>query len=123
MDRIHIEGMELYAYHGCLESEREDGQAFLLDIALELDLARACRSDDLNDTVDYAAVMQSAAEAFTGEAYNLLERAAEVTAQAILTRFPVIESVTLRAHKPDAPVRMPAADIFVETKRGRKQHE
>jgi len=120
MDTIHIEGMELFAYHGCLESERRDGQVFLLDIILEADLKRACQSDDLRDTVDYAEVMQCAAQAFVGGTYNLLERAAEVTAQAILTQFPVIERVTLRVHKPDAPVQIPAADIFMETKRGRE---
>ena len=119
MDRIQITGLELYAYHGCLAGERLDGQVFLLDILLELDLSRACQSDDLRDTVNYAEVMACAAQAFTGAAYNLLERAAEVTAQAILEKFPVIESITLRAHKPDAPVEISAADIFIETKRGR----
>jgi dihydroneopterin aldolase len=119
MERIHIAGLELYAYHGCNESERRDGQVFLLDITMEADLAKACRSDDLRDTVNYSQVIRCAAAAFTSEAYNLIERAAEVTARAVLERFPVIESVTLRAHKPDAPVETPAADIFVEIKRGR----
>jgi len=119
MERIHVAGLELYAYHGCNESERQEGQVFLLDITLEADLARACQSDDLRDTVNYSEVIRCAAAAFTCEAYNLIERAAEVAAQAILEQFPVIESVTLRAHKPDAPVQYPAADIYVEIKRGR----
>jgi len=119
MDRIHIAGLELYAYHGCNGSERRDGQVFLLDITMKADLARACQSDDLRDTVNYSRVIECAAAAFTGEACNLIERAAEITAQAVLEQFPVIESVTLRAHKPDAPVQIPAADIYVEIKRGR----
>ena len=119
MERIHIAGLELTAYHGCNESERRDGQVFLLDITMEADLARACQSDDLRDTVNYSQVIQCAASAFTCAAYNLIERAAEVCAQAILKQFPVIESVTLRAHKPDAPVQTPVADICIEIKRGR----
>ena len=119
MESIHIAGLELYAYHGCNEGEREDGQVFLLDITMEADLAKACQSDGLRDTVNYSDVIRCAAAIFTGETYNLIERAAEVTAQAILEQFPVIESVTLRAHKPDAPVLYPAADIYVEIKRGR----
>ena len=118
-DRIHIAGLELYAYHGCNEGERRDGQVFLLDITMEANLARACQSDDLRDTVNYSEVIRCAAAAFTCEACNLIERAAERCAQAILAQFPVIERVTLQAHKPDAPVRYPAADIYVEIKRGR----
>ena len=119
MESIHIAGLEIYAYHGCNEDERREGQVFLLDITMEADLAAACQSDDLRDTVNYSDVIRCAASAFTCEAYNLIERAAQVTAQAILEQFPVIESVTLRAHKPDAPVLYPAADIYVEIKRGR----
>jgi len=120
LERIHIAGLEVYAYHGCNEGERRDGQVFLLDITMEADLARACQSDGLEDTVNYSQVIRCATAAFTREACNLIERAAEVTAQAILEQFPVIENITLRAHKPDAPVQYPAADIYVEIQRGRK---
>jgi len=119
MERIHIEGLELYAYHGCNEDERREGQVFLLDITAQADLAAACQSDDLRDTVDYSQMIQCAAAAFAGEPCRLVERAAHRCAQALLERFPAMESVTLRAHKPDAPVQSPVADIYVEIQRGR----
>ena len=117
MERIAIRGLELFAYHGVNESERRDGQVFLLDLELEADLASACETDDLNDTVNYSKVMKRAAAAFTARPYNLIERAAQVTAQAVLDEFAQIHKLTLRVHKPDAPVKLVTADIILEIER------
>jgi len=120
MERIHITGLELYAFHGVNHDEREHGQVFLLDIILEADLSRACTSDNLEDTVNYARVIKTAAAAFTREPCNLIERAAEITARAVLEGFPPIEALTLRVRKPDAPVKMPFEDIAIEIYRRRE---
>jgi dihydroneopterin aldolase len=120
MERIYITGLQLHAFHGVNREEREHGQAFLLDLVLEADLSRACRSDDLNDTVNYARVIKTAAAAFTSGAYNLIERAAQLTAQAVLGSFPTVEAVTVRVHKPDAPVKTPFEDISIEIHRRRE---
>jgi len=120
MERIRITGLELYAFHGVNPEERAHGQAFLLDLLLEADLARACRSDNLDDTVNYARVIKTAAAAFTRGACNLIERAAEITAQAVLEGFPAVEALTLRVHKPDAPVKSPFEDISIEIHRRRE---
>jgi len=119
MERICITGLELRAFHGVNREEREQGQVFLLDLVLEADLSRACRSDSLDDTVNYARVIKTAAAAFSGPC-NLIERAAEITAQAVLEAFPAVEAVTLRVHKPDAPVKMTVQDITIELYRRRE---
>ncbi|MCL2106355.1 MAG: dihydroneopterin aldolase [Oscillospiraceae bacterium] len=120
MERIIIQGLELYAYHGVNPGERRDGQIFLLDITLWANLARACESDRLEHTVNYAAVIKEAERAFCREPHSLIERAAEVTAQAILGEFPMVRSLALRVHKPDAPVKRPVTDIIIEIERDRK---
>ena len=119
MERIRIAGLELFARHGVNPEEREHGQVFLLDMLLEADLTRACGSDRLEDTVNYARVIKAAAAAFTGQPCNLIERAAEITAQAVLEGFPQVEAITLRVHKPDAPVKIPFEDISIEICRRR----
>ncbi len=53
MDRISVTGIEVFAHHGVLPHERELGQRFVVDLALELDLAPAAASDDVADTVHY----------------------------------------------------------------------
>ena len=52
-DRIILEGMHFYGYHGGNLEERSLGQPFLVDVEAELDLAVAARSDSLEDTVSY----------------------------------------------------------------------
>jgi dihydroneopterin aldolase len=120
MERINITGIELFAFHGVNREEREHGQVFLLDIELEADLSAACRSDNLDDTVNYAKVIKTARAAFTGKACDLIEHAAEITARAVLEGFPKTQALTLRVHKPGAPVKTPFGDISIEIRRRRE---
>lgn len=54
MDKIIIKGLRLFAYHGVNPEEKEQGQDFVLDIAVSVNMNRACSSDDVEDTVSYA---------------------------------------------------------------------
>jgi dihydroneopterin aldolase len=120
MEQILIEGLELFAYHGVRESERKNGQVFLLDIELKSDMFAACESDNLDDTVNYSRVIDCAAAAFCAQPYSLIERAAKVTADAIMRECKGVEEITLRVHKPGAPVKHVVADIiFVLKQTGR----
>ena len=53
-DRILLNGMTFYGYHGVRPEEKELGQRFVVDVEMELDLRAAGTSDDLTDTVDYS---------------------------------------------------------------------
>ena len=56
METIRIKGLEIFAYHGVNPEEKENGQKFILDIAMQADISRAAQTEDLNETVNYAAV-------------------------------------------------------------------
>lgn len=56
MDRIVLDHMEFYGYHGCLPEERQQGQTFFVDAVLHLDLRAAGEQDNLAQTVNYADV-------------------------------------------------------------------
>ena len=62
-DRIELRGLTVRGYHGVLEHERRDGQDFVVDITVWIDLDRAMATDDLADTFDYRLLTQRAAEA------------------------------------------------------------
>jgi len=102
-DRIVLEGMTFYGYHGDHPAERELGQRFVVDVALTLDLRPAGETDDLARTVDYVAVHRTAREIVEGEPQKLIETVAERLAAALLARFPV-EQVWVRLSKPGAPI-------------------
>ncbi|MGN0531564.1 MAG: dihydroneopterin aldolase [Eubacterium sp.] len=104
MDKITIKGLKLFAYHGVNPEEKRDGQTFILDVDYYLDITKACRTDNVEDTVSYAKVVKTVKRVFTAEKYDLIERAARVVADAILQEYPVIGRVDVELKKPEAPV-------------------
>lgn len=114
MDKIHIKGLEIFAYHGVNPEEKQEGQPFILDVTLTADLTAARFSDDLADTVNYAAVCKTVQRAFTAQKYDLIERAAHVVCEAILTEHPRVQSVDLLLKKPQAPMNAKFDYVAVE---------
>ncbi|MBL7951351.1 MAG: dihydroneopterin aldolase [Flavobacteriales bacterium] len=56
MGVIEVKGINVFAYHGCLEEEARIGGRYRIDVRIEGDLSEAERSDDLRHTVDYGRV-------------------------------------------------------------------
>ena len=77
MDKIKVQGLKLYAYHGVNPEEKVDGQEFILDIKAYLSLDLPCVSDNVDDTVSYAKIIKTARRVFLAEKYDLLEKAAQ----------------------------------------------
>lgn len=105
MDKILIKGLKLFAYHGVNPEEKENGQDFIFDIELYVNMNKACHSDNVEDTVSYAKVVKTVRRVFTAQKYDLLERCAEVTAQAILDEYSEVLRIDLTLKKPQAPVK------------------
>ena len=105
MDEIIIKGLKVFAYHGVNPEEKRDGQPFELDITLSMPLRRAGQTDDLNDTVSYAAAAKTALRVMTEASYDLLERAAQQVAEQLLMEYHDVEQVEILLKKPKAPVK------------------
>ncbi|MGV9713034.1 dihydroneopterin aldolase [Gordonia sp. NPDC003424] len=118
-DRIELRGLRVRGYHGVFDHERRDGQDFLLDITLWLDLSTAAATDDLADTVDYGALAQRAHDIVAGEPRNLIETVSAEVAEAIMDdeRIAACEVVV---HKPSAPIPLQFSDVAVVARRSRK---
>lgn len=119
MDKIEIQGLHLYAYHGVNPSEKEEGQPFFLDITCFLSLCVPCKTDRVEDTVSYAKILKTARTAFLGRKFDLLEAAAQAVADTILEAFPKVKEVTVRVRKPYAPIEADFAYVAVEITRDR----
>jgi dihydroneopterin aldolase len=72
-DRIALTGLQVRGFHGVLPEERVDGQDFLVDVVLHLDLAAAAASDDVADTVHYGELAERLAQVVAGEPVDLIE--------------------------------------------------
>lgn len=104
MDKITIKGLKLFAYHGVNPEEKRDGQNFILDIDYYVNIQNACQNDNLDDTVSYAKVVKLARKVFCEQKFDLIERASQVVADAILDEFEQIFKVEITLKKPEAPV-------------------
>jgi dihydroneopterin aldolase len=121
-DAVFITGIALHAHHGVMPHEAKVGQTFNLDLALNLDLTTASRSDKLAHTVSYDEVVALASKVFCGRRYRLIEAAAGAVAQAILDKFLQVRSVRVTIHKPHAPIPASFADVGVSVTRTRLPH-
>ena len=93
----------------------------MLDLRLGVDLSRARRSDRLEDTVNYAAVVKAVRAAFTSRSFDLIERAAQAVCDAVLEGFPQVEEVSLLLQKPEAPVSAEFDYMAVEITQRREE--
>lgn len=120
MDAIRLNNISLFAHHGVTPQERELGQRFFLDIELGTDLSAAAQQDDLAASIDYEAVYNTAAAAFTAPTCDLLERAAWEVITALFQQFPARE-ITVRIRKPSAPIDGILDTVEVELYRLREE--
>lgn len=112
-DFIKITNLEIYAYHGVLVEEKQKGQVFFVNLKLYVPMHKAGISDNLMDAVNYDEVCTIVVDVFTKEVYDLIEKAAEKTVEALLMKFPAIEAIELELRKPDAPITCKPEDVSV----------
>jgi dihydroneopterin aldolase len=117
-DRIAVRGITAHASHGVYDWERERGQTFRVDAVLELDTAPAAAGDDLDRTVNYAALAQELHAVLTGEPVDLLETLAQRLARTCLAN-PLVDAVEITVHKPEADLGVPFDDVAVTIRRTR----
>ncbi len=100
MGKIYITGLAVDTLIGVYDWERTSQTQLLIDITLEVDLAKAMLSDDVNDTVDYAKVAECVVEVGKDSSFELLEAFGAKVMDTVLSRFKV-DVITLKIVKPN----------------------
>lgn len=103
MGKMRLNNMEFYAFHGCLEHEKERGNRFRVDFECEYDMAAAGQSDSIEDAVNYESIYNLIKEEMGVQA-NLLEHLTYRILNNIKRSFPMIESATVTVTKYNPPV-------------------
>ena len=111
-DRIALTGLRVRGLHGVLAQERVDGQDFLVDVVLHLDLAPAAASDAVADTVHYGELAERLAAVVAGEPCDLIEVLADRLA-AVCLSYDLVQRAEVTVHKPSAPIPLDFADVSV----------
>jgi len=104
VDKIYINGIKTYGYHGAIQEERVLGQYFITDIVLYIDLTAASETDVLNETVHYGEVYNLAEEIIKGEPVSLIERLAGKINAELFDRYDKIVEIETTITKPNPPI-------------------
>lgn len=115
MDTIFLSEVKVQTKLGVPEWERMIPQTIILDIEIGYDLSRACQSDDVNDTIDYGAVVNRVRETLQENSFQLVEKLAEHLCQLILKEFNAL-NVKIKVAKPTILPGLKALGVIIERK-------
>jgi 7,8-dihydroneopterin aldolase/epimerase/oxygenase len=118
-DRIELRGLTVRGHHGVFEHERRDGQDFVIDVTVWIDLHQAAASDNLAETLDYGELAQRAAGIVAGPPRDLIETVAAEIAEDVMSDERV-HAVEVVVHKPAAPIPLTFSDVAVVARRSRR---
>ena len=124
MDKIILNDMIFYGYHGVLPEENQLGQKFRVDMELLLNLSPAARTDMLDMTISYADVFALCKEITEGRAKpcKLLEALADQLVEAVLDEYPQVAACKVSVTKENPPIAGHFGSAAVEIKRLRRAH-
>lgn len=113
---IQIEGIECYAYHGCMEEEAKIGGRFSVDVTLNLDLTKAIATDDLSQTADYMVIHNLVREQMDIPS-KLIEHVAGRILENIKSHYPNCAQVMVKVTKFNPPVngQIEKASVIVQS--------
>jgi dihydroneopterin aldolase len=117
--RIALEGLEFHAFHGVYPHERESGNWFEVDIAVETDFTAAAQNDELSGTVNYE-TLYALVKAEMEEPSKLLETVAEKIVSDVLKELTHVTRVELRIAKINPPIGGKCKRAIVSVSRNRK---
>lgn len=121
MDRIIMNNLGFYGYHGVLNEEKRLGQKFFLDVDIFTDLKLCGESDDVQDTINYAECYNVIKDIVENKRFNLIEALAENISKALFEEFKAIKELKIIIKKPEAPVRGIYDYFGVEIRRKRNE--
>lgn len=119
LDRIDLRGISAHGHHGVFDDEKENGQTFVVDVSLGLDLGPAAREHDLTKTVHYGVLAQSIHDAIVADPVDLIETVALRMVDLCLAEQSV-QWASVTVHKPEAPIAVTFEDVAVTIERSRQ---
>ena len=117
--RIHLKNMAFYGYHGHHPGETAQGQRFLVDVILTVDIGQAAASDRLPDTVDYSRVHDICRKIVEKERVKLLETLCQRIIDALMLKFKRVAKIEIIIKKPGAPIPGVLDYVAIEASRER----
>ena len=116
MDKIRLNNIQIYGYHGLFKEEKQIGQRFEVDIELTVDLNTPAKTDNINDTIDYQVIYNIVIDYFNNCKKNLIESIGLEILNGILAIKGVLETKII-IRKPSVPINGICDSVEVELHR------
>ena len=100
-DKLRIRELRVRCRVGVTAEERRLPQEVVVTVTMHADLARACRSDALRDTIDYKAVKKAILAECERKSFKLIERMAQQIVDLAFSD-PRVKRVDVQIQKPGA---------------------
>jgi dihydroneopterin aldolase len=118
-DRIILNDLGFYGYHGLFDEESRLGQRFFIDLQCGVDLSAPGNTDEIGHTVSYADIYDVVKQTFESKRVKLIEALGQNIATALFSAFSDIGWIVIRIRKPEAPIAMVRGEAAIELHRVR----
>jgi dihydroneopterin aldolase len=113
MDIVFIRDLKVDTLVGIYDWERRLRQHVILDLDMGTDIAKAAKTDHIDDTLDYKAVSKRVMQFVRESEFQLVETLAEKVAGIVMQEFGV-KWVKVTLHKPGAVSGTKSVGIIIE---------
>lgn len=112
MDRIEVEGIKLFGYHGCLDEEGKIGTDYRVNVTVWSDLSRPAQTDELKDTLDYVIVNRVVKQEMAIRS-KLIEHVAQRILDRLFLEMPPLEKAEIKLSKLYPPINGDVESVSV----------
>jgi 7,8-dihydroneopterin aldolase/epimerase/oxygenase len=101
--KVIVEGIRLYAHHGCMEEETRLGGNYRVDVWVDGDFSKAAESDAISDAVDYVEIYEIVKKEMAIPS-KLIETVAKRIGDGIKKKYPALKGGEVKVVKLNAPI-------------------
>ncbi len=109
---IEISGIEVYAYHGCMEEEAKLGGKYTIDVELETNFLKAAETDELEDTIDYVDVRRIVVEEMKIRS-KLIEHVGYRIQKRLRSEYPKLIRSRIKVSKLNPPIEGVVKEVAI----------
>jgi dihydroneopterin aldolase len=109
---VEVSGIEIYAYHGCMEEEARLGGKYIVDISIKTDFSKSAATDHLVDTIDYVQVRKIVVDEMATRS-KLIEHVGYRILKRFQNEFPKAISFNIKVRKLNPPIEGTVKEVAI----------
>lgn len=114
---IEVNGIQLYAYHGCLEEEARIGGYYKVDVRMRTDFTKAAATDELAHTIDYVQVNRIVTEEMAIRS-KLIEHVGQRIVDRMYKEVRGLDALSVKVTKITPPINGDVQNVAIVIEEG-----